>query len=106
MFTTAVQVGPNGSHDLPIPFPKSQCVRLNSRRPVYEVGLRPRVMLAHLTGSASGSHVRQEGEGLAPRTFVPPGFGTLTEEPTCLSQESGGKLMRYEMRYGLRLAME
>ena len=83
MFTTAVQVGPNGSHDLPIPFPKSQCVRLNSRRPVYEVGLRPREMLAHLTGSASGSHVRHEGERFAPRTFVPPGLGSLTEEPPC-----------------------
>src|SRR5438128_874602 len=106
MFTTAVQVGPNGSHDLPIPFPKSQCVRLNSRRPVYEVGLRPREMLAHLTGSASGSHVRHEGERFAPRTFVPPGLGSLTEEPTCPSPDSSGKLTNYEMRLGQRLTME
>src|SRR5712692_9784635 len=106
MFTTAVQAGPNGSRDLPIPSPKSQCVRLNSRRPVYEVGLRPREMWGHLTGSASGSYARHERERFALRAFVPPGLGSPTEEPTCPSLDNSGKLTNYEMRLGQRLTME
>src|SRR5712691_2194558 len=98
MFTTAVQAGLNGSRDLPIPSPKSQCVRSNSPRPVYEVGLRLREMSVHPTGSVSGSHELHEQERFARRTFVPLGHGLPTEAPTFPSPDSSGKLTSYETR--------
>src|SRR6266568_1400836 len=104
MFTTAVQVGPNGSRDLPIPFPKSQCVRSNSRRPVYEVGLRPHETSAHLTGSASGSYALHERERFALRTFVPQVHGSPTEAHTFPSPDSLGEAD--ELRNAIRTEIE
>src|SRR2546425_11632800 len=106
MFTIAVQVGLNGSRDLRIPFPKSQCVRSNSPRPVYEVGLRPRETLVHPTGSASGLHELHEQGRFGPRTFVPRGHGLPIEAPTFPSQDNSGKLTSYDTRLGQRLEQE
>src|SRR2546425_361431 len=106
MFTTAVQVGPNGSRDLPIPSPKSQCVRSNSPKPVYEVGLRPRETSAHLTVSASGSHEQHEQGRFGPRTFMPPGRGLPTEAHMFPSQDNSENLTNYKTRLGQRLRLE
>src|SRR5205807_4375643 len=106
MFTTVVQAGLNGSHDSPIPSPKSQCVRLNSLRPVYEAGLLPRETSARPTGSASGSHEQHGQERFMPRTFVPLEPGLPTVAPTFPSQDNSGKLTNSEMRLGQKLTME
>src|SRR2546425_8220679 len=105
MFTTAVQVGLNGSHDLPIPCPKSRCVRSNSPRPVYEVGLRPHETSAHLTGSVLGSHALHEQERFALRTFVPREHGLPTKALTFPSQDYSRKPTSYETRSRRRLRL-
>src|SRR3989441_13317978 len=75
-----------------------------------ETSLRSGVTTARDVGAphgvSIGSHVRHEGERFTPRTFVPPGLGSLTEEPTCPSPDSSGKLTNYEMRLGQKLTME
>src|SRR5207247_9288306 len=79
MFTIAVQVGPNGSRDLPIHSPKSQCVPSNSQRPAYEAALRQRETWVRPTESALGSHEQHEPERFAPRAFALPEHGFHTE---------------------------
>src|SRR2546427_11907829 len=91
MFTTAVQVGPNGSRDFLIPFPKSPCVRSNSPRPVYEAELRQHETLARPSGSASNSHAQHEKGRFAPRTFVAPEHGWPIQAHTLASQDYSRK---------------
>src|SRR3989442_12360814 len=98
MFTTAVQAGPNGSRDLPIPFPKSQCVRSNSQRPAYEVGVRPHETSAHPTGSASGSQEQKAQEKFMTRQFMPPGKGSPIAANTIPSKDNSAKLTSVETR--------
>src|SRR3989442_1887259 len=102
MVTTAVQAGPNGSRDLPIPSPKSQCVRSNSLRPVYEAGLLRHETSAHPTGSASSSHEQHGQERFVPRTFVPLEPGLPTAAHMSPSQDNSEKPTNYEMRLGQR----
>src|SRR2546426_7078960 len=106
MFTTAVQVGPNGSRDLPIPFLRSQCVPLNSPRPVYEAALRPHETLARPTGLASGSHGQHGQARFALRTFALRGPGLPIEAPTFPSRDYSRKLTSYETRSRRRLRLE
>src|SRR5438093_13681973 len=106
MFTTAVQAGPNGSRDLPIPFPRSQCVPLNSPRRVYEAALRPHETLARLTGWASGSHGQHEQGSFALRTFVPPEHGSPTVAPTFPSRDYSRQPTSYETRSRRRLRVQ
>src|SRR6266511_2995440 len=106
MFTIAVQVGPNGSRDLPIHSPKSQCVPSNSQRPAYEAGLRQRETWVRPTESALGSHEQHEPERFAPRTFALPEHGLPTEAPTFPSRDYSRKPMSYETRSRRRLSRE
>src|SRR2546421_6598966 len=105
MFTTAAQADPNGLHDLPIPFPKSQCVPSNLPRPVYEAALRQHETSARLMGSALGSHGPHERARFAPQTFVPREHGLLTEAPTFPSQDYSRKRTNYGMRSRQRLRL-
>src|SRR5438094_5083974 len=106
MFTTAVQAGPNGSRDLPIPFPRFQCVLSNSPRPVYEAALRPHETLARPTGLASGSHGQRGQARFALRTYALRGPGLPIEAPTFPSRDYSRKPMSYETRSRRRLRVE